>query len=233
MSRPALAPAAPWQRGNPDARDGRTDSVSRAPDQRAGGGAAFTMRVIAGRYRGRRLASPSWSGLRPTSDRLKETMFNVLGNGAAGARVLDGFAGSGALGIEALSRGARAVTFIDTDLRALGLVEANLAHCEIAEGYVMIRSSFVEAVRRLPADQLFELILLDPPYEQTDLDDVLKAATACLAPRGILVLEHARRRPVPAEFGVLTRFRVVTAGDSALALYRLGGVVACTAGEEA
>ena len=191
------------------------------------------MRVIAGRYKGRRLKAPSWSGLRPTSDRLKETLFNVLGDRVVGARVLDGFAGSGALGIEALSRGARVVTFVDVDPRALGLVEANLGHCGIAEGYVMICASFVEAVDRLPAGQLFELILLDPPYEQSERDDVLAAATARLDPRGILVLEYARRRSVPAEMAVLTRFRIVTAGDSALALYRLGGVVAGTAGEEA
>jgi 16S rRNA (guanine966-N2)-methyltransferase len=189
------------------------------------------MRVIAGRYKGRRLHAPSWSGLRPTSDRLKQTLFDVLGDRVVGTRVLDGFAGSGALGIEALSRGARAVTFIDADIRALGLVEANLGHCGIAEGYVMIRSSFVEAVRRLPADQLFELILLDPPYEQSGLDDVLAAATACLAPDGIIVL-HTRRRGVAEETAMLTRFRIVTAGDSALALYRLGGSAAQTAGKE-
>jgi 16S rRNA (guanine966-N2)-methyltransferase len=191
------------------------------------------VRVVAGLYKGRRLNAPSWSGLRPTSDRLKETLFNVLGDRVAGARVLDGFAGSGALGIEALSRGARSVTFIDVDIRACGLVEANLQHCGIAEGYVMIRSSFVEAVRRLPADQPFELILLDPPYERTDFDDVLSAATTCLAARGILVLEHARRRAVPAETAVLTRLRIVTAGDSAFALYRPGDIVDGTAGEEA
>lgn len=190
------------------------------------------MRIIAGRYKGRRLNAPSWGGLRPTSDRLKETLFNVLGDRVVGARVLDGYAGSGALGIEALSRGARAVTFIDADPRAVGLAEANLTHCGIAEGYVMICASLTEAVDRLPADQLFELILLDPPYEQSELVDVLASATARLAPDGILVLEHARRRSVPAEVAALTRFRIVTAGDSALALYRLGGVAADTAGEE-
>ena len=75
------------------------------------------MRVIAGAYKGRRLKAPDWSGLRPTSDRLKETLFNVLGTHVAGARVLDGFAGAGALGIEALSRGAGSVTFVDQDRR--------------------------------------------------------------------------------------------------------------------
>ena len=178
------------------------------------------MRVIAGLYKGRRLKAPSWTGLRPTSDRLKETLFNILGEAAVGARVLDGFAGAGALGIEALSRGARSVTFVDRDPRALALVGENLAHCGIREGYVIIRDGFVGAVRRLPADQRFYLVLLDPPYEQPDLDDVLAAAGGCLDPRGILVLEHARRRDVPGTVASIARYRAVTAGDSALAFYR-------------
>ncbi len=110
------------------------------------------MRVIAGEHKGRRLAAPTWPGLRPTSDRLKETVFAILAPRMAGARVLDGFAGTGALGIEALSRGAASVVFIELDSRAAGLVERNLAHCRIADGYVMIRAEFTRALRQLPAD---------------------------------------------------------------------------------
>jgi 16S rRNA (guanine(966)-N(2))-methyltransferase RsmD len=178
------------------------------------------MRVIAGLYKGRRLKPPSWAGLRPTSDQLKETLFNVLGDLVDGARVLDGFAGSGALGIEALSRGALAVTFVEQDPRALALVDENLRHCGIARGYVMIRGGFVEAVRRLPADQRFELVLLDPPYDQPDLDGVLAAAVHCLDSRGIVVLEHARRRDVPGRVAGIGPYRTVTAGHSTLTLYR-------------
>jgi 16S rRNA G966 N2-methylase RsmD len=123
--------------------------------------------------------------------------------------------------------------FIDADRRAVELVRANLAHCGIADGYVMICGSFVESVRRLPAEQLFDVVLLDPPYEQSDLDDVLAAGAAYLAPSGILVLEHARRRAVSAETAALARFRIVTAGDSALALYRRNDVVVGVGGEEA
>lgn len=178
------------------------------------------MRVIAGLYKGRRLQAPVWAGLRPTSDRLKETLFDVLGGVVDDARVLDGFAGSGALGIEALSRGARSVTFVERDRRALALIEANLAHCGIVTGCVMIRDGFVGAVCGLPADQRFDLVLLDPPYEQSDLDAVFAAAGGHLDPRGVLVLEHARRRGVPGRVAALTRYRTVTAGDSALAFYR-------------
>ena len=92
------------------------------------------MRVIAGRLKGRRLNSPSWDGLRPTSDKLRETLFNILAPRIAGARVLDAYAGTGALGIEALSRGAARVTFIERDRRAQALIEENLARCGIADG---------------------------------------------------------------------------------------------------
>src|SRR5690349_15828543 len=85
------------------------------------------MRIVAGEFKGRHLKSPTWEGLRPTSDRLRETLFNILGDAVYGARVLDGYAGTGAIGIEALSRGAARVTFVEQDRRAIALIEANLA----------------------------------------------------------------------------------------------------------
>ncbi len=176
------------------------------------------MRVIAGRYRRRQLEAPAWEGLRPTSDRLKQTLFDVLAPSVAGARVLDGFAGSGALGIEALSRGAVEVVFVDQDARALALVAANLAHCGVTGGYVMIRDDFRGGLRQLPAGQRFDLILLDPPYE-TDVTDVLVTAAGRLAVDGTLVLEHAKRRPAPERAGRLQCLRRLIAGDSGLAFY--------------
>lgn len=89
------------------------------------------MRVIAGALKGRRLQSPRWAGLRPTSDRLRETLFDVLGEGVVGAMVLDGFAGTGALGLEALSRGASTVVFVERDRRAAALIAANLDRCGV------------------------------------------------------------------------------------------------------
>src|SRR2546426_11011462 len=97
------------------------------------------MRVIAGSLKGRRLKAPTWEGLRPTSDKLRETLFNILAPRVGGARVLDGYAGTGACGIEALSRGAAHVTFVERDRRACALIAENLAHCGIADGYVMMR----------------------------------------------------------------------------------------------
>src|SRR5215467_1589238 len=98
------------------------------------------MRVIAGALKGRRLKAPAWEGLRPTSDKLRETLFNILAPRIAGARVLDGFAGTGAIGIEAISRGAAHVTFVEQDRRAQALIAENLVHCGVQpDAYAIIR----------------------------------------------------------------------------------------------
>ena len=194
------------------------------------------MRVIAGFLKGRRLASPSWDGLRPTSDKLRETLFNLLAPRIAGARVLDGYAGTGAIGIEALSRGASAVTFVDSDRRAQALVEENLARCGIAEGYAIIRERVeraLDTLRDRARSAPFDLVLLDPPYNRRpggsggpggpgdpgEFDTVLAAAGVVMAADGLLVLEHSRKRATPEAAGVLVRTREVTSGDSALTLY--------------
>jgi 16S rRNA (guanine966-N2)-methyltransferase len=179
------------------------------------------VRIIAGTLKGRRLGTPTWPGLRPTSDKLRETLFNVLGGRVAGARLLDGYAGTGAVGIEALSRGAAHVTFVDHDARALTLVSKNLGHCGIANRYAIIRARVGEGLRELPAGS-FDLVVLDPPYDEPDLAAALTAVATLLVPDGWLVLEHARRRPAPAAAGGLSRIRDLRAGDSALAFYELG-----------
>ncbi len=178
------------------------------------------MRVIAGRYKGRRLAQPAWPGLRPTSDRLKESVFAILEPVLEGARVLDGFAGSGALGIEALSRGASEVVFVDGDARAAALIARNLAHCGITQGYVMMRAEFAQALGRLPAGTRFDLALLDPPYDHAGLDAALAAAAGRMAEGGVIVLEHATRRRPPGRAGRFAAGRLVSAGDSSVTFYR-------------
>jgi 16S rRNA (guanine966-N2)-methyltransferase len=178
------------------------------------------MRVIAGAYKGRRLAAPTWPGLRPTSDRLKESVFAILAPVLEGARVLDGFAGSGALGIEALSRGAASVVFVDEDVRAAELIGRNLAHCRIADGYVMIRAEFTRALRQLAADRRFDVALLDPPYDIAGLEAVVDAAAGRMAPGGVIVLEHASRRQAPSRAAGFAAVRQVRAGDSTVTFYR-------------
>ncbi len=177
------------------------------------------LRVIAGVHKGRRLKTPTWDGLRPTSDRLRETLFNVVSSRVAGARVLDGFAGTGAIGIEALSRGAASATFIEEDRRAQALLAENLGRCGIENGYVIIRASVARGVETLrAAGQTFDLLVLDPPYG-LEAANVLNGVDALLAPDALLVFEHGRRQPVPAEAGRLRLGRDLTSGDSALAFY--------------
>ena len=189
------------------------------------------MRIIAGTLKGRRLDPPNWEGLRPTSDKLRETLFNVLAPRMAGARVLDGYAGTGALGLEAISRGASHVTFVERERRAQQLIAGNIARCGIAEGYVIIRSSVLQAIDALRGEPSFDIVLLDPPYAgprapsgefseiSNDIHDVLEAVGAIVKSDGVVVLEHARKRPPPAAAGTLVRSRELTSGDSALTFY--------------
>ncbi len=205
------------------------------------------MRVIAGSCKGRRLQPPTWSGLRPTSDRLRETIFDILADRVVAARVLDGYAGTGALGIEALSRGAAHVTFVERDPRAQALIARNAALCGLEERYVIIRTSVPGALETMrdrqtsdsAASDRYDIVLLDPPYEHSpatprrgirassptassasELPSVIAAAGAVLADTGILVLEHARKWQPPAAAGRLVLTRDVVAGDSALAFYQ-------------
>ncbi|HET7698887.1 MAG TPA: 16S rRNA (guanine(966)-N(2))-methyltransferase RsmD [Vicinamibacterales bacterium] len=178
------------------------------------------MRVVAGRYRGRLLKSPAWDGLRPTSDRLRETLFNILGPSLPGARVLDGYAGTGAIGIEALSRGAASVTFVERDPRAVKLIAANLEALGIgaAGKPVIIRAGLADAVTRLDG-QVFDLIILDPPYAHGAAREALDGAAALAAAHTRVVVEHAARHAPPDAHAGLRRTRTVTAGDSALSFY--------------
>ncbi|HEX7139425.1 MAG TPA: 16S rRNA (guanine(966)-N(2))-methyltransferase RsmD [Vicinamibacterales bacterium] len=168
------------------------------------------MRIIAGTLKGRRLDAPTWTGLRPTSDKLRETLFNVLAPRMSGARVLDGYAGTGAVGIEALSRGAAEVVFVDRDVRARRLVGANLARCGIA-ACAIIRATF-------NALGVFDIVLLDPPYDDSP-EQVLADSATLIAPSGVLVLEHARRRAAPETAAGLRRTRQIRSGDSMLSFY--------------
>lgn len=178
------------------------------------------MRIVAGQYRGRTLKSPTWDGLRPTSDRLRETLFNILGPSVRGARVLDGYAGTGAIGLEALSRGAAVVTFVEQDARAIRLIEGNLAAlaADAAAKPVIIRAGLAEAVTRLRG-QVFDLIIMDPPYAHDAAASALDAAGALAAPQTRVVIEHAARHAPPEAHAGLRRMRTVTAGDSALSFY--------------
>ena len=175
------------------------------------------MRVIAGALKGRRLTAPAWEGLRPTSDKLRETLFNLLAPAVVGARLLDGYAGTGAVGIEAISRGAREVTFVERDRRARALIAKNVSDCGIVEGYAIIGSTVLHAIETLRDGPAFDIVFLDPPYA-SDIHDVLQTVGAIVKEDGIVIVEHARRAQPPVVTG-LKRTREVRSGDSSLSMY--------------
>ena len=179
------------------------------------------MRIIAGELKGRKLNAPTWEGLRPTSDKLRETLFNVIAQRVPGARVLDLYAGTGAIGIEALSRSAAHVTFVDKDARALKLIEENLQRCGVSDRHVIIRLRLDGVSPPSLTAASFDLIVLDPPYDEPDLSAAIAPAESLMAPGALLVLEHARRRPAPQQVGQLKLTRDLVSGDSALAFYQI------------
>jgi 16S rRNA (guanine966-N2)-methyltransferase len=144
-----------------------------------------------------------------------------------GARFLDGFAGTGAVGIEALSRGAAHVVFVERDPRAAGLIEKNLDRVGLtANRHAIIRADLGQAVERL-AERRFDVIFLDPPYGATELSDALAAIAPLVGPESLLVIEHAKRDAAPERIGSLARTRDLISGDSALAFYALKAAHGC------
>jgi len=177
------------------------------------------VRIIAGRLKGRRLRAAVGPGVRPTSDRLRETLFNVLRDRVNGARVLDAFAGTGAVGLEALSRGASHVTFVEADARAASALAANVQACAVGEASRLVHDTLHRARLRHRVSGPFDLIFLDPPYDFRELPEAVADAAPLATRTGIVVLEHSRRRVPPAAAGTLVLRRTIAAGDSALSLY--------------
>ncbi|MEP6919967.1 MAG: 16S rRNA (guanine(966)-N(2))-methyltransferase RsmD [bacterium] len=183
------------------------------------------MRVIAGNYRGRTLKSPPSLQVRPTSDRLRETLFNVLAPRIQGARVLDLCAGSGAVGIEALSRNASHVTFVDRSAQMCALIASNLELCRIPEEESEVvkaeASDFLRsAVRREQGP--WSIVFFDPPYADDYLGalELLAAhSKQLLDGEGLLVVEHQHKNQLPDQVGNLRRQRLLKQGDSALSFY--------------
>jgi 16S rRNA (guanine966-N2)-methyltransferase len=186
------------------------------------------MRVIAGIHRSRILKSLKGLALRPTSDRLRETLFNVLGPGVAGSRFLDLFAGTGAIGIEALSRGAAEVVFVENHPRAVALIRRNLASLSIRSRATVLALDAYRALEKLASRQKrevsgFNFIFLDPPYAAAkDYARVLEflGSADLLASSGIVLAEHRRNFDLPEAAGELLRYRVLKQGDAALSFYR-------------
>lgn len=184
------------------------------------------MRIIAGQFRSRPLHAPRGLDVRPTSDRLRETLFNVLAPRIAGAVFLDLYAGSGAVGIEALSRGAREAIFVEHAESSLRAIRSNLAALAIRGGYALEPRSVAAALPRLvEARRQADLVFLDPPYaadEQYTLALGLLGGDcqSLLAPDAIVIAEHEKRRALEENHGALSRYRLLTQGYAALSFYR-------------
>ncbi|MGD0365869.1 MAG: 16S rRNA (guanine(966)-N(2))-methyltransferase RsmD [Acidobacteriaceae bacterium] len=184
------------------------------------------MRVIAGEYRSRVLHAPRGLDTRPTSDRLRETLFNVLGPRIEGAVFLDLYAGSGAVGIEALSRGAREAIFVEQAETALRVIRSNLAALRIQGNYALEPRGVSAGLRRLAeAGRQADLVFLDPPYARVDeyavTLNLLGGECSCvLAPDALVVTEHEKRRELDKLYGGLVRYRILKQGDAALSFYR-------------
>lgn len=185
------------------------------------------MRIIAGKYRSRILKSLKGNALRPTSDRLRETLFNVLGPNVAGSRFLDIFAGTGAVGIEAISRGAKEAIFIENHAAAAVLIRRNLESLEITNGAQILPLDAFRALEKLigrhkPTDAPFDFVFVDPPYAEKDQYDrilgVLGSAPF-LSTGSVVVAEHRRTHELPQRFGRLLQTRVLRQGDAALSFF--------------
>ena len=175
------------------------------------------MRIIAGMARGTVLFSPPDLQIRPTTDRAKETLFSILMPRINGSVVLDLFCGSGALGLEALSRGAAKAMFLDIDL---GLAKKNGEKTKLIERSEFVQARLPQGLERL-AGQKYDLIFGDPPYEKglAELTLLKISELGLLAPTGWLILEHDRKEKLPQEAGILEKFREKQVGKSKFTFY--------------
>src|SRR5438093_9360263 len=178
------------------------------------------MRIISGKFKSRRLKGTPPGGVRPTSDKLRETLFNVVGARVQGAIFLDGWAGAGAIGIEAVSRGAEFVYFVEQSRKACQFIRENLKALGIQEGFQIMEMDLIRALNDI--DTRFDIAFVDPPYDREDLyERVLDTfgRTPHTAPGGVLILEHSKRTTLPEASGKLAKIRSLVQGDAALAFY--------------
>jgi 16S rRNA (guanine(966)-N(2))-methyltransferase RsmD len=182
------------------------------------------MRVIAGTYGSRKLRSLPGRATRPTTDRLRETLFNVVGSSIEGSVWLDLYAGTGAVGIEALSRGARMVYFVESSKKAAAVIRANLRELGVESGCEVSERDATGALRQLEAAGVrCDFCFLDPPYgEARAYSDTLGllALSSVLHDGSVVIAEHDKHFDPGDGFGALQRFRVLKQGDAVLSFYR-------------
>lgn len=194
------------------------------------------MRVIGGRLGGRRLIAPSGATTRPTSDRVREAIFNILAAPPPGTRVLDAFAGSGAMGLEALSRGAERACFVDSsraavqclrrNVEALGAISTSTIHC--GDALALVRRWSAGAARSAAGEGRFRWIFIDPPYRSELAAGMLAvlggpAGPGMLDPDAVVVVEHDRRNQPAKSYGCLVKTDHRRYGDTEVSFYRIAG----------
>jgi 16S rRNA (guanine966-N2)-methyltransferase len=196
------------------------------------------MRIIAGEYRSRTLQAPAGLATRPTSDRLRETLFNVLAPRIRGASFLDLYAGSGAVGIEALSRGAAHVVLVERAPTALAAMRANLTRLRIRVGFRIHHGDVAAFLRRQAGEaRKYDLVFLDPPYDaEQEYEGALGLlggdSSTLLAPAAQIIAEHHRKQTLEDRYGALGRVRRLEQGDAALDFFMLDPVAAETPADD-
>jgi 16S rRNA (guanine966-N2)-methyltransferase len=183
------------------------------------------MRIIAGQYRSRRLIAPSGSNTRPTSDRLRETLFNVVSASVPDSVWLDLFAGSGAVGIEALSRGARMAYFVESGTRAAKVIRQNLSSLSITDGFEVHEREVGQVLRILDAAAVVcDFSFLDPPYAEFGAYEQtlgFLSQSRLLTAKSLVIAEHDKHSDLLDRYGALERSRRLQRGDAVLSFYRL------------
>ena len=178
------------------------------------------MRVITGSARGRRLAAPEGRDVRPTADKVKEALFSIIQFETQGRRVLDMFAGSGQLGIEALSRGAQRAVFIDSNKKAVEIIKKNIEITGFKDKSTLINGDAVLKIKN--TDEIFDIVFLDPPYNQGLLQTVLPIAAKKTAAGGIVICESAEKEELPEKVGELELTKIYKYGKTWIWIYRQG-----------
>lgn len=176
------------------------------------------MRVITGIARGKRLESLQGEAVRPTTDRVKEAIFSILHFDIEGRRMIDLFAGCGQMGIEAISRGAESVTFIDSSLSSVNVIKRNIASCGFEKQSVVFRSDYSDFLKNTKAK--FDIAFLDPPYNEGILEDALEKTCLIMNDSGTILCEHPAHIELPEAVNGFEKKKVYRYGKILVSLYR-------------
>ena len=182
------------------------------------------MRVISGKLRGLKLNTPKNDDVRPTTDRVKESLFNIINSYIMESDVLDLFAGTGSLGIECLSRGANKCVFVDLSKDSLQVVKSNIKKARLEEDSIVINLGYKEAITKLSLqNNKFDLIFMDPPYYKDMFVDALSKIqeSSILKEDGIIVVEHDSKEELPEKINMLEKMKIKKYGNTTITLYQM------------